>query len=130
MIGMVEVASFNMGTGVPVVTMTSTLSRTNSAAISGKRSVRPSPQRYSILMVRPSTHPSSRSRCTKAAVHALMAEADAGPKNPIIGGVCCAPAASGQTAAAPPRAKMNSRRFMPDIALRFACRYPFTLVSG
>ena len=52
---------------VPDVTMTSTLSRTNSAAISAKRSLRPSAQRYSIATVRPSIQPSSRSRCTKAA---------------------------------------------------------------
>src|SRR6266705_331734 len=54
--------------------MTSTLSRTNSAAISAARSARPSAQRYSTATVRPSTQPSSRSRCTKAAVHWLMAE--------------------------------------------------------
>ena len=35
----------------PAVTMTSTLSRTNSAAISAKRSLRPSAQRYSIATV-------------------------------------------------------------------------------
>ena len=54
---------------VAVVTMTSTLSRTNSAAISAMRSLRPSAQRYSIATVRPSIQPSSRSRCTKASVH-------------------------------------------------------------
>ena len=57
----------------PDVTMTSTLSRTNSAAISAKRSLRPSAQRYSIATVRPSIQPSSRSRCTKAATHWLQA---------------------------------------------------------
>jgi hypothetical protein len=35
-------------------TMTPTLSRTNSAAISAERSLRPSAQRYSIATVRPS----------------------------------------------------------------------------
>ena len=54
--------------------MTSTLSRTNSAAISAKRSERPSAQRTSIATVRPSIQPSSRSRCTKAATHGLAAE--------------------------------------------------------
>ena len=55
-----------------VVRMTSTLRRTNSAAISAKRSLRPSAQRNSIATVRPSIQPSSRSRCTKAAVYGLM----------------------------------------------------------
>ena len=69
---MTDVACFAAMTGaVPDVTMTSTLSRTNSAAISAKRSLRPSAQRYSIAMVRPSIQPSSRSRCTKAAIHWL-----------------------------------------------------------
>jgi hypothetical protein len=49
--------------------MTSTLSRANSAAISTKRSGRLSAQRYSIVAVRPSIQPSSRSRCTNAPVH-------------------------------------------------------------
>jgi hypothetical protein len=60
MIGMADVACFEAkAAGIPDVTMTSTLSRTNSAATSAKRSSRPSAQRYSIAMVRPSFHPSS-----------------------------------------------------------------------
>jgi hypothetical protein len=59
------------GGAAPDVTMTSTLSLTNSAAISAIRSLRPSPQRYSIATVRPSTHPRSRNRCTKAATNVL-----------------------------------------------------------
>src|SRR5262247_1168854 len=47
-IGMTVVACLAGSTAPPVVTMTSTLSRTNSAAISGKRSLCPSAQRYSI----------------------------------------------------------------------------------
>src|SRR5262249_51314361 len=48
-IGMADVACFTARTcGVPEVTMTSTLSRTNSVAISAARSVRPFAQRYSI----------------------------------------------------------------------------------
>jgi hypothetical protein len=43
-----------MTAGVPDVTITLTLSWTNSAAISAKRSLRPSTQRYSIATVRPS----------------------------------------------------------------------------
>src|SRR5262245_7278962 len=113
MIGMTDVACFAATTGAAeFVTMTSTLSRTNSAAISAKRSVRPSAHRYWIAMVRSSTQPSSRSRWTKAAVHWLMAEAVPAPKNPIVGSfACCARAASGH-AVAPPSRVMNSRRFI------------------
>ena len=45
--------------GVPLVTMRSTLSRTNSAARSGYRSSRPSDDRYSMTKVFPSRYPSS-----------------------------------------------------------------------
>ena len=44
--GMTAVACFNVGTASPDVTMTSTFSRANSAAISATRSGRPSAQRY------------------------------------------------------------------------------------
>ena len=114
-IGMTDVACFAARTAaVPDVTMTSTLSRTNSAAISAKRSLRPSAQRYSIATVRPSIQPSSRSRCTKAATHWLLAEGVPAPKNPMVGSFpgCCARAASGHAAAAPPSSVMNSRRLM------------------
>src|SRR5438445_4574847 len=44
-------------------------------------------------------------------------EGDALPRKPITGiGDCCARAASGHAAAAPPRSPMNSRRLMPDTA--------------
>ena len=108
-IGTTDDARFAATAAFPPVTMTSTLSRTNSAAISAKRSVRPSAQRYWIATVRPSIQPSSCSRCTKAAVHGPQAEAAAVPKNPIVGSFagCCARAASGHVAAppsaAPPR---------------------------
>jgi hypothetical protein len=102
-----------MTVDVPCVTMTSILSRTNSAAISAKRSVRPSAQRYSIVTVRPSIQPSSRSRCTKASVHSLWTEPVFAPRNPITGiADCCARAASGHTTV-PPRRVMKSRRLMP-----------------
>jgi len=63
-IGMTDVACLAATiASVADVTMTSTLSRTNSVAISAKRSGRPSAQRYSIVMVRPSrsgsAHPPS-----------------------------------------------------------------------
>ena len=62
-------------------------------------------------MVRPSIQPSSRSRCTKAATHGSSGEGVVGPKNPMVGSfaACCARAASGHAAAAPPRSVMNSR---------------------
>ena len=81
-IGMTDVACFAARTAAPDVTMTSTLSRTNSAAISAKRSLRPSAQRYSIATVRPSIQPSSRSRCTKAAVHWLCGRRRARAQEP------------------------------------------------
>jgi hypothetical protein len=89
--------------------MTSTFSRTNSAAISAKRSLRPSAQLYSMATVRASIQPSSRSRSTKAATHWPPTEGVVEPKNPMVGGLpaCCARAASGQAAAAPPRSVMN-----------------------
>src|SRR5215472_7457477 len=67
-IGITDVACLNAGTAVPNVTMTSTLSRTNSVAISAYRSMRFSAQRCSIATVRPSIQPSSRS-LSKSAAH-------------------------------------------------------------
>ena len=111
---MTDVACMTSRDAAPVETMTSTLSRTNSAAISAKRSARPSAQRYSIAMVRPSIQPKSRNRCTKAATHWLQAEGVVVPRNPIVGSFpgCCARAASGHDAAAPLTMVMNSRRLM------------------
>src|SRR5262245_59693136 len=112
--GMIDVACFVARVcGVPDVTMTLTLSRTNSAALWAARSARPSDQRYSIAMVRPSVQPSSRSRCTKAATHSLAAERVLWPKKPMVGSLspCCARTASGQATAAPPSSVMNSRLF-------------------
>src|SRR5262249_23475838 len=58
-IGIIVVACFAAKIDwVPYVTITSTLSRTNSAAISAARSLRPSAQRYSIATFRPSLQPS------------------------------------------------------------------------
>ena len=71
-IGMAEVARLAARVGgVEYVTMTSTLRRTNSAAISAARSLRPSVQRYSIATVLPSVQPSSCSRRAKVAAHSL-----------------------------------------------------------
>ena len=112
-IGMTDVACFAARIAmVPPVTMTSTFSRTNSAAMSAKRSLRPSAQRYSIATVRPSTQPSSRSRCTNASVHLRMADSESWPRNPMVGilPTRCASAVNGQITAAPPMAAINSRR--------------------
>jgi hypothetical protein len=78
-----------------------------------ERSLRPSAHRYSIVMLRSSIQPSSRSRCIKAAIRWLSAEGVVEPRSPIVGSlsVCCARAASGHAAAAPPRSVMKSRRF-------------------
>jgi hypothetical protein len=65
--------------------MTLTLRRTNSAAISAARSVRPSAQRYSIATLRPSIQPRPRSCRTNAATHWLSIEGVAGPKYPMVG---------------------------------------------
>jgi hypothetical protein len=103
--GITDVACFAaMVDAVPHVMMTSTFSLTSAAAISANCSLRPSAQRYSIATVRPSIQPRSRSRCTKAATHWPMAEGVLEPKNPMIGSfpTCCARAASGHIAAAPP----------------------------
>ena len=113
-IGMTDVACLAATTAsVADVTMTSTLRRTNSAAISAKRSLRPSAQRYSIVMVRPSIQPSSRRRCTKAVTHWPWDEGVPATRNPMVGslaGCCCARAASGHAAAAPPSVAKNSLR--------------------
>jgi hypothetical protein len=55
--GMTAVACFKVATASPDVTMTSTFCRANSAAIAAMRSGRPSDQRYSIAIVRPSIQP-------------------------------------------------------------------------
>jgi hypothetical protein len=49
----------------------------------------------------------------KAAVHGLQVAAEVLPRNPIVGSFpsCCARAASGHAAAAPPSSVMKPRRF-------------------
>jgi hypothetical protein len=51
-------------------------------------------------MVRPSIQPSSRSRCTKAAIHLLWVADVPEPKYPMVGSfaTCCARAPSGNAA--------------------------------
>jgi hypothetical protein len=58
--------------------------------------------------------PSCCSRCTNAAVHGLQSAAELEPRKPMVGSfpACCARAASGHMAAAPPKMLMKSRRLM------------------
>jgi len=105
-IGIAVVARFNaMTVAVPDVTMTSTLSWTNSAAISAIRSGRPAAERYSIAIVLPSIQPSLCSCCRKAAARALSAEGVLWYKKPMVRSFagCCARAVSGHAAAADER---------------------------
>ncbi len=62
--------------GLPPVTMTSTLSRTSSAARSGSRSSFPSANRYSMTMFFPSTYPRSRRACRNPSRRDNPAEGD------------------------------------------------------
>src|SRR5262249_36283960 len=66
---MVVIVCLSMVAALPYVTMTSTLRRSNSAAISLTRSDLPWAQRYSIARLSPSLQPSSRKRAVKATVH-------------------------------------------------------------
>jgi hypothetical protein len=118
-IGMLAVARFAArASSVPAASMTSTLSRTNSAAISAKRSWRPSAQRYSIAMLPPSLQPSCRSRWLKATAHWPWVAGVPRLNHPMVGTrACCARAASGH-AAAPPRSAMKLRRPMQNCPSR------------
>src|ERR1041384_1860946 len=90
-IGIVEVDSFTTRVTVgPAETIASTLRRTNSAAISRRRSGFPSAERHSIMMFLPSTYPSSRRPWRNASVRAVMAEAGASSWNPMRGIFICA----------------------------------------
>ena len=111
-IGIAVVTCLIAGTAPPDVRMTSTLSRTNSAAISGTRSLRPSAPPYAIVTVRPSIQPSSRNRCRKAAMSRGPVLNELIDRYPIVGSfpACCARAAIGNAVAMPPSAAMNSRR--------------------
>src|SRR5262249_11046144 len=70
----------------------------------------PPPSESRIATVRSSIQPSSRSRCTKPAIHWPWVEGVPPPMTPIIGSFdgCCARAASGHAAATPPSSVMNS----------------------
>src|SRR5215207_5615964 len=93
--------------GVPWVTMTSTFSRTSSAASAGSWSYFSSAQRTSMAMFLPSTYPRSRRPERNASIRLPNLEAEVDPRNPIRTVCCCARAETGQAAAAPPS---SSRR--------------------
>src|SRR6266436_1612882 len=70
------------------------------------------------MILRPSLHPSSRSRWRNAAVHSLWADAAPEPSNPMTGtGDCSARVAEGHATAALLNSVMNSRRLMPDLGI-------------
>src|SRR5437773_2841342 len=108
--GIVEVACLAVRVDVgPPVTITSTLRRTNSAAISASRPSFPSPYRYSITRLLPSTCPSARSPCRKASSAAARPVEELLVRNPIRGifGCCCA------SALAPHMASVTTRATIP-----------------
>ncbi len=111
-IGIDDVACFAAATALPPATMMSTSRFTNAWAIAGACSLRPSVQRYSMVMVRPLIQPSSPSRCSNAAICSRHAVGDVVPRKPMTGTFCCARADRGQGATAPPRSVMKSRRLM------------------
>src|SRR5262245_8359271 len=77
----------------------------------------PSPQRYSTVMLRPSTKSDSAKPRRKPASSRTYAPGEAMWRNPITGMAgCCARAASGQTTAEPAITLMNSRRLIRVLA--------------
>src|SRR5262245_23050676 len=77
-----------------------TFRSTISSAISAKRSLRPSAQRTSLTMLRPSTQLSSRSPCTNTASRGAFVEGVIAPKQLIVRIAGYARAANGPIAAA------------------------------
>src|SRR5262249_33889254 len=68
------------------------------------------------MILRPSLHPSSRSRSRNAAVHSLCAGAGPEPSNPMTGiGTRWAGGGRGQAPAALLNRVMTSRRLMPTL---------------
>ncbi len=76
----------------PLVTMTSTLRRTSSAARPRSRSALPSANRHSITMFFPSTYPSSRRPCRNASIRTAIVEGESLLRYPTRGTFtgCCA----------------------------------------
>ena len=130
-IGTVRVACINGPTcEVSLAKMTSGASATNSAAYLRVRSASPkAPKRYSIRKLRPSLQPNSSSRCRNAASQTCTSGLSAAPdwSTPMrrIRSACCARAASGHVAAAPPSSVMKARRlFIRSPRRRGRASYP------
>src|SRR5262249_1342161 len=99
---------------LPLTKITSGASATNSAADLRMRSASAEPQRYSSRTLRPSVQPSSCKPCRNAPTRASDSgsSAVAVKSSPMRRIGCCALAASGHAAAAPPRSVMKSRRWI------------------
>src|SRR5215467_3591193 len=113
-IGIVVVAAFAASAAgvLAEVTITLTRRRIRSSTSSGNRWYWPSAQRYSIDTFWPSTKPDSLRPRRNAVNQWGCSPANVTLRNPITGiAACCARAASGHAAAAPPTSVMNSRRF-------------------
>ena len=129
-IGTVRVACNNGPmAAVPIAKMTSGSSAANSTAYLRMLSAFPPAKRVSIRTLRPSVQPNCCSTCRNAAMLASVSGSSAAPPPLItpmrrIRSACCARAASGQPATAPPSNVTNSRRFIrsPRLRLQVACR--------
>src|SRR5262245_62101123 len=124
-IGIEVVANLAASDAPATVLITATCLRTKSAANSGSRSTWFSVQRYSIARFSPSMYPASfRPRRNARSRSPIVSGADI-PRIPITGTPgCCARAASGQPAAAPPSSVMSSRRPSSGRDVRFIARPP------
>src|SRR5262245_47328501 len=121
-IGMVSVAVLATSAAGVLPTITATWRRTSSVAKPGSRSSWLSAQRYSIATFWPSTKPSSFRPCWNAATKCMNPADGVLRRKPITGiAGCCARAASGHAAAAPPSSVRNSRRFNSN-CIRSACQ--------
>src|SRR6516225_61096 len=110
---MVEVAAFAASpeTSPPAATITATRLFTSSAAKAGNRPKSPRAQRNSTTKFLPSTSSLSLRPLRNAASTLCESSGERLLMNPITGRVpCCARAASGHPAAAPPTSVMNSHR--------------------
>jgi hypothetical protein len=114
-IGIVVVAAFAASTGAVefATKMTATWLLTRSSASDGSFGNRKFAERTSIATFWPTRNPASARPCWKAAKAPANASGLLTWRNPITGIFgCCALAASGHAAAAPPRRVMKSRRCM------------------
>src|SRR5262245_2601487 len=116
-IGTVLVASNNAPVlTLPLASMTSGASATSSAAYLRALSAVPCATRWAIRTLSPSRHPNFWNACRNAAMRlrssgSFSAKFVSIPIRRIRSG-CCARAAIGHAAAAPPSSVMNSRRFI------------------